>query len=108
MRSAVAAAFLGMALVTPASAQVPNVQQLLKGLTNGNQNQDQALRDAFERGYERGRQDEARAERSRHGGGDNRDNRNSDNNRRDYQDQRGQNQRGLDQPQGNEDNNYGR
>ena len=40
-------------------------QQLLQGLTTGNQRDDQALRDAFERGYERGRQDEARAQRDR-------------------------------------------
>ncbi len=49
-----------LALVGPASAQAPNIGQLLQGLTTGNQNQDQALRDAFERGYQRGRQDEAR------------------------------------------------
>jgi len=36
---------------------------LLQGLTTGNQSQDQALRDAFERGYQRGRQDEARQQR---------------------------------------------
>jgi len=34
-----------------------------QGLTTGNQNQDQALRNAFERGYQRGRQDEARMRR---------------------------------------------
>jgi hypothetical protein len=33
---------------------------MLQGLTTGNQGQDQALRDAFERGYRAGRQDEAR------------------------------------------------
>ncbi len=48
----------------PAQAQL-DIQQLLQGLTTGNQRDDQALRDAFERGYERGRQDEARAQRDR-------------------------------------------
>jgi hypothetical protein len=55
---------LGLALTIPAAlpamAQSPNVQQLLKGLTTGDQSHDKAVRDAFERGYQRGRQDEAR------------------------------------------------
>ncbi len=67
MRYAVAAAFLALALATPAAAQAPNVQSLLGGLLTGNQNQDQALRDAFERGYQRGRQDEARMRADREG-----------------------------------------
>ncbi len=64
MRNAVAAALLAVTVATPAMAQVPDMQQLLRGLTSGNQNQDQALRDAFERGYQRGRQDEARLSHS--------------------------------------------
>ena len=60
MRHAIAATLLGLSLAAPAAAQVPNAQQLLGGLLTGNQNQDQAVRDAFERGYQRGRQDEAR------------------------------------------------
>lgn len=50
----------GPLFVLPATAQIPNVQQLLQGLLSGNQDQDRALRDAFERGYQRGREDEAR------------------------------------------------
>lgn len=70
MQRAVAATFLGLAISGPAAAQVPNVQQLLQGLTTGNQGQDQALRDAFERGYQRGRQDEARLQRPDRGRSD--------------------------------------
>jgi len=51
-------ALAGGLAVVPASAQQP--QQLLQGLLSGNQSQDQAVRDAFERGYQKGRQDEAR------------------------------------------------
>jgi hypothetical protein len=54
---------LGLSLLAvPALAQQssPSVGQMLQGLTTGNQGQDQALRDAFERGYRAGRQDEAR------------------------------------------------
>jgi len=60
MRHAIVATLLGLSLAAPAAAQAPNVQNLLGGLLTGNQNQDQAVRDAFERGYQRGRQDEAR------------------------------------------------
>ncbi len=84
---------LGLALAGPAAAQVPNVQQLLQGLTTGNQNQDQALRDAFERGYQRGRQDEARQQRPGQSGGDSSNRRGVD--ERDnggYRDQRGPDQ----------------
>jgi hypothetical protein len=64
MRHAVAATLLGLSLASPAAAQVPNVQQLLGGLLTGNQSQDQAVRDAFERGYQRGREDEARRQQA--------------------------------------------
>ena len=60
MKRILGAALFGLAICHPAAAQMPNPQQFLQGLTTGNQNQDQALRDAFERGYQRGRQDEAR------------------------------------------------
>ena len=59
----VAMAVIGMALVTPALAQTPNWQQSLQGLVTGNQNQDDALRQAYQRGYQHGRDDEARAMR---------------------------------------------
>lgn len=76
MRHAIIATLLGLSLAAPAAAQVPNAQQLLGGLLTGNQNQDQAVRDAFERGYQRGRQDEARqrADRGPARRGDQRDN----------------------------------
>jgi|SwirhisoilCB1_FD_contig_41_7365807_length_701_multi_2_in_0_out_0_2 hypothetical protein len=64
MRSAFAAAFIGLASVSPAAAQMPNVQQMLQGLTTGDQGRDRALQEAFERGYQRGRQDEARQQQS--------------------------------------------
>jgi|SRR3954471_22973621 len=51
----------GVLLSAPALAQTSSSpQQLLQGLLSGNQSQDQAVRDAFERGYRAGRQDEAR------------------------------------------------
>ena len=113
MQNAVAAALLGLILATPAAAQVPDVKQLLQGLTTGNQNQDQALRDAFERGYQRGRQDEARLQRSgrsgvdadrsdRRGAGD-RDSGNSGDRRQEYRDEHG-----FDQPQNRQGNTYNR
>jgi hypothetical protein len=66
MRATVVVVALALALPAAASAQQsPNVGQMLQGLMTGNQGQDQALRDAFERGYQRGREDEARrADRS--------------------------------------------
>jgi len=65
MQKTFTAAVLGLGLIvaTPIAAQTPNVGQMLQGLMTGNQGQDQALRDAFERGYQRGRQDEARQQR---------------------------------------------
>jgi hypothetical protein len=59
MRTTVAA--LGLALLAgPASAQAPDIGHMLQGLTTGNQNQDQALREAYERGYRAGQQDSTR------------------------------------------------
>ena len=101
MRTAIAATLLALVLTTPAMAQNPNIGQLLQGLTTGNQGQDQALRDAFERGYQRGRQDEARLSRpGRDRGGRNEDDRRSDGDRRD--DNR------SDRPYGQSGNTYSR
>ncbi len=50
--------------VIPVMAQAqsaPGWQQTLQGMFTGNQTQDNALRQAYQRGYERGRDDEARA-----------------------------------------------
>lgn len=52
-----------IALAVPAAARAQNPGQLLQGLMTGNQNQDQAIRDAYERGYQKGRQDEAQLAR---------------------------------------------
>ena len=72
MRATVVA--LGLALLAvPASAQAPDIGRMLQGLTTGNQNQDQALREAYERGYRAGQQDFARQS--------NRSNRSRDDNR---------------------------
>ncbi len=65
MRTTVAALLLGSTLATPVAAQAQNFQQLLGGLLTGNQQQDQSLRDAWRRGYDRGRQDQAREDRGR-------------------------------------------
>jgi hypothetical protein len=61
MQRIVMATALGLARAGPALVQAPNVQQMLQGLTTGNQGQDQALRDAFERGYRQSRQVSAAA-----------------------------------------------
>jgi hypothetical protein len=50
---------LAVMLSGPASAQMPNPQQFLQGLGGGNRDQDDALHEAFRRGYEKGRRDEA-------------------------------------------------
>lgn len=65
MRNSFLMTATALALVgaTPTIARAQGVQQLLQGLTTGNQSQDQALRDAFERGYQKGRQDEAQLAR---------------------------------------------
>jgi hypothetical protein len=59
----VAAAALAAGLAQPAVAQL-DIQQFLQGLTTGNPREDDALRNAFERGYERGRRDEAQRQRA--------------------------------------------
>ena len=58
------AVLLGAGLALPAIAHAqpaPGWQQTLQGMFTGNQSQDQALRQAYDRGYQRGRDDEARA-----------------------------------------------
>lgn len=59
---AVAAALL---CAVPQSVQAQNPSQMLQGLLSGNQGQDQAVRDAFERGYRHGREDQMRDDRAR-------------------------------------------
>ena len=49
----------------PHAAHAQNPSQLLQGLLSGNQGQDQAVRDAFERGYRQGREDQQREDRAR-------------------------------------------
>jgi hypothetical protein len=58
------AMLLGATLALPVAAHAqsaPGWQQTLQGLFTGNQSQDDALRQAYQRGYQRGRNDEARA-----------------------------------------------
>ena len=55
----------GLTLTTAAisqttAQQAPDWKQTLGGLLNGNQDRDEAVRQAYERGYQRGRNDEAR------------------------------------------------
>jgi hypothetical protein len=61
------AILLGLTLATATTAvaqttstQAPDWKQTLGGLLNGNQDRDDAVRQAYERGYQRGRNDEAR------------------------------------------------
>ena len=54
---------LGLSFASAAIAQTsqaPDWKQTLGGLLNGNQDRDEAVRQAYERGYQRGRNDEAR------------------------------------------------
>jgi hypothetical protein len=65
MRRPLLAILLGLTLAIPAGAQTtsqqaPDGRQPLGGLLNGDQDRDKAVRQAYERGYERGRSDEAR------------------------------------------------
>jgi len=60
MRTSIAALLMGSVLALPVAAKAQNFQQLLGGLLTGNQQQDQALRDAWRRGYDQGRADQAR------------------------------------------------
>jgi hypothetical protein len=54
---------LGVSLALPAMAQPSDWQQQVQGLFTGNKNTDDAVRQAYERGYQRGRDDEARMNR---------------------------------------------
>ncbi len=91
MRTTVTATLLGLLLATPVAAQAQNVQQLLGGLLTGNQGQDQALREAYQRGYQHGRDDQARQDRADRGRGDRNgySDRGSDQGRRGYRDEQG-------------------
>jgi hypothetical protein len=60
MQTVLAAALLGLATIAPVAAQTSSVQQMLQGLFTGDQKQDRALQEAYERGYQRGRDDESR------------------------------------------------
>jgi len=64
MRTMLALPVLALITAAPALAQsqTPGWQQSLQGLLSGNQNQDRAVQEAYERGYRRGRQDEARVQ----------------------------------------------
>ena len=50
----------------PSAANAQNPSQLLQGLLPGNQNGDQQVREAFERGYRQGREDQGREDRARY------------------------------------------
>ncbi len=54
---------IGFAATAPAHAQSP--QQYLQGLLSGNPGQDRAMHEAYDRGYEHGRDDQAREDRAR-------------------------------------------
>ena len=59
------AALIGLTFATPTvtTAQAQDMKQVLGGLLTGNQDRDNAVQQAYERGYQRGRQDEARQSR---------------------------------------------
>ncbi|MFL5256142.1 MAG: hypothetical protein ACJ8AI_25255 [Rhodopila sp.] len=87
-------------LATPTLAQTSSsAQQMLQGLLSGNQGQDQAVRDAFERGYQAGRRDEAQMQASN---GSRRNNESGD--RGGY----GTTRNGGDYPSGRSDSGYNR
>ncbi len=55
----------GTTAVAQTTSQSPDWKQTLGGLLNGNQDRDNAVRQAYERGYQRGRNDEARMSQNR-------------------------------------------
>jgi hypothetical protein len=67
MRTTITIVTVAAALICigPQAARAQNPSQMLQGLLSGNQGQDQAVRDAFERGYRHGREDQARDDRAR-------------------------------------------
>lgn len=60
-----AALAASLAFAGPTIAHAQSVPQVLEGLMTGNQDRDRAVRDAYERGYQKGRQDEAAFRRNR-------------------------------------------
>ena len=70
MQRVLLAALVGLTFAAPGviSAQAQDMKQILGGLLTGNQDRDNAVQQAYERGYQRGRADEAR--QSRRGPGD--------------------------------------
>ena len=87
------AILLGLTLATATAAvsqttlaQPSDWQRSLGGLLTGNQDRDDAVRQAYERGYQRGRNDEARqqAQSPRDDRGRYRDRQEYDRDRRDY------------------------
>lgn len=71
MQSALLATAIGLTLATPAvtSAQSSDMRQTLGNLLTGNQERDNAVQQAYERGYQRGRNDEARQSQRAPGNG---------------------------------------
>jgi hypothetical protein len=65
LQLALLATLVGLTFSTPGmtSAQAQDVKQVLGGLLTGNQDRDNAVQQAYERGYQRGRADEARQSR---------------------------------------------
>jgi hypothetical protein len=65
MQRALLATVVGLTFATPGmtSAQAQDMKQTLGGLLTGNQDRDNAVQQAYERGYQRGRADEARQSR---------------------------------------------
>ena len=65
IQRALLATLVGLTFATPGmtSAQAQDMKQVLGGLLTGNQDRDNAVQQAYERGYQRGRQDEARQSR---------------------------------------------
>jgi hypothetical protein len=52
-------------LITSKCQAAPDAQQALQGLFTGDPKGDRSLIDAFQRGYQRGREDEAEAQKQR-------------------------------------------
>jgi hypothetical protein len=76
MQRALLAASIGLTLAISAVAQTTSAQpsdwrQSVGNLLTGNQDRDNAVQQAYERGYQRGRNDEARQSQARQPGYDN-------------------------------------
>jgi len=77
MQRTLQAVLIGLTLATPAMIQTASAQsdwrQAVGGLLTGDRDRDNAVQQAYERGYQRGRNDEARQSRTpRQPGYDNR------------------------------------